>query len=105
MTDDVYLTIDSIPDQGGGWTFGVVVQPLVMWLWVGGVLIVVGSVLSAVPGGAGAAHRPGVGPGGAACPAGRRPPTPRDRWPDADRTARPDGDADDAAGRGAGDAS
>jgi cytochrome c-type biogenesis protein CcmF len=47
---DVYLTIDSIPAHGGAWTFGVVVQPLVMWLWLGGGLIVVGSVLSAVPG-------------------------------------------------------
>lgn len=47
---DVYLTINSIPATGGRWTFGVVVQPLVMWLWIGGVLMVVGSVLSAVPG-------------------------------------------------------
>jgi hypothetical protein len=28
----------------------VVAQPLVAWLWLGGVLIVVGSVLSAIPG-------------------------------------------------------
>ena len=50
VTSDVYLTINSIPDHGGAWTFGVVVQPMVMWLWVGGVLIVVGSILSAIPG-------------------------------------------------------
>ena len=50
LTSDVYLTINSIPGRVGGWTFGVVVQPLVMWLWIGGALIVVGSVLSAVPG-------------------------------------------------------
>jgi cytochrome c-type biogenesis protein CcmF len=50
VTSDVYLTINSIPDKGAAWTFGVVVQPLVMWLWVGGGLVVVGSVLSAVPG-------------------------------------------------------
>ncbi len=50
VTADVYLTINSIPDKGGAWTFGVVVQPLVMWLWIGGALVVVGSVLSAVPG-------------------------------------------------------
>jgi cytochrome c-type biogenesis protein CcmF len=48
--DDVYLTIDSIPDRGGSWTFGVVVQPLVAWLWVGGALVVAGSVLAAIPG-------------------------------------------------------
>ena len=50
LTSDVYLTINSIPDRGGIWTFGVVVQPMVMWLWIGGALIIVGSVLSAVPG-------------------------------------------------------
>jgi cytochrome c-type biogenesis protein CcmF len=50
FTSDVYLTINSIPDHGGAWTFGVVVQPMVMWLWIGGTLIVVGSVLSAIPG-------------------------------------------------------
>ncbi len=47
---DVYLTIDSIPAKGSAWTFGVVVQPLVMWLWIGGALVVVGSILSAIPG-------------------------------------------------------
>ena len=50
ITSDVYLTINNIPEHGGAWTFGVVVQPLVMWLWIGGTLIVVGSVLSAIPG-------------------------------------------------------
>ena len=50
LRDDVYLTIDSIPDKGGLWTFGVVVQPLVRWLWLGGALVIVGAVLSAVPG-------------------------------------------------------
>jgi cytochrome c-type biogenesis protein CcmF len=48
--DDVYLTIDSTPTTGDRWTFGVVVQPLVDWLWIGGALVAVGSVLSAVPG-------------------------------------------------------
>ena len=48
--DDVYLTITSIPDTGGVWTFGVVEQPLVMWLWIGAGLVAGGSVLSAIPG-------------------------------------------------------
>jgi cytochrome c-type biogenesis protein CcmF len=48
--DDVYLTIDATATSGSQLTFGVVVQPLVMWLWVGGALLVFGSVLSAVPG-------------------------------------------------------
>jgi cytochrome c-type biogenesis protein CcmF len=48
--DDVYLTIDATSTSGAQLTFGVVVQPLVMWLWVGGALLVLGSVLSSVPG-------------------------------------------------------
>ncbi|MHB1518674.1 MAG: heme lyase CcmF/NrfE family subunit [Acidimicrobiales bacterium] len=50
LTRDVYLTIANIPQNGKRWTFQVVVQPLVIWLWIGGVIIVVGSVLSAIPG-------------------------------------------------------
>jgi cytochrome c-type biogenesis protein CcmF len=48
--DDLYLTIVSIPDRGRVWTFGVVEQPLVMWLWIGAGLMAAGSVLSAIPG-------------------------------------------------------
>ncbi len=48
--DDLYLTIDSVPDTGDVWSFGAVEQPLVMWLWIGAGLIGVGSVLSAIPG-------------------------------------------------------
>ncbi len=48
---DVYLTIDSLPAASGGPVgIGVTVQPLVTWLWVGGAILVVGSVLAAVPG-------------------------------------------------------
>ena len=48
--NDLYLTIDNIPTSGVVWSFGVVEQPLVMWLWVGAILIGVGSILSAIPG-------------------------------------------------------
>jgi len=56
LRDDLYLTIANIPQSSGAatsttvWTFGVVRQPLVMWLWVGAGLIGFGSVLSAIPG-------------------------------------------------------
>ena len=47
---DLYLTLDAGPTQPGGpAVIGVVVQPLVMWLWVGGAVMVVGTVLAAVP--------------------------------------------------------
>ncbi len=48
-SDDLYLTIATNP-KGEVWAFGVVEQPLVMWLWVGAGIIGVGSVLSAIPG-------------------------------------------------------
>ena len=38
------------PGAAAVWAFGVVEQPLVMWLWVGAGLIGVGSILSAIPG-------------------------------------------------------
>ena len=72
LTSDVYLTINSIPAKGGSWTFGVVVQPLVMWLWVGGALVVVGLGPVRRPRPPPSAHRPGVDPGGAAAPPGPR---------------------------------
>jgi cytochrome c-type biogenesis protein CcmF len=47
--DDVYLTIAKIP-SGSAVVIDWVVQPLVTWMWVGGSLLVVGTLLSAVPG-------------------------------------------------------
>jgi cytochrome c-type biogenesis protein CcmF len=49
--DDVYLTVDSLPSAAGGPVgIGVIVQPLVVWLWVGGAILVLGAALAAVPG-------------------------------------------------------
>jgi cytochrome c-type biogenesis protein CcmF len=51
LLDDVYLTVDALPAKAGGpVTIGVTVQPLVVWLWGGGLLLVIGSALAAVPG-------------------------------------------------------
>jgi len=77
--NDLYLTIDSIPTAGSAWTFGVVEQPLVMWLWIGAVLVGIGSVLSAIPG-------------------RRRRPTDPVSTPVAARTAPPHEDADGPGG-------
>jgi cytochrome c-type biogenesis protein CcmF len=50
LHDDVYLTLDVGPSTPGGpAVIGVVVQPLVRWLWVGGIVMVVGTALAAVP--------------------------------------------------------
>ncbi|MHB8671078.1 MAG: cytochrome c-type biogenesis CcmF C-terminal domain-containing protein, partial [Acidimicrobiales bacterium] len=51
LRDDVYLTLVSPPDSAGGSAvIGVLVQPLVIWLWLGGGLMGVGTVLAAWPG-------------------------------------------------------
>ncbi|MDE3086227.1 MAG: heme lyase CcmF/NrfE family subunit [Acidobacteriota bacterium] len=48
---DVYVTIDSLPARAGGRVgLGVTVQPLVAWLWVGGLVLAAGAVLAMVPG-------------------------------------------------------
>lgn len=47
---DIYLTLASVPSaKGGPAAIGVIIEPLVMWLWVGGLVIVVGAALSLTP--------------------------------------------------------
>ncbi|HUS62528.1 MAG TPA: heme lyase CcmF/NrfE family subunit [Acidimicrobiales bacterium] len=49
--DDVYLTLVSAPRNGvGSAVVSVIVSPLVMWLWVGGAVMVIGTALSMVGG-------------------------------------------------------
>ena len=50
-TEDLYLTLTGIPAKPGDpVVIGVIVEPLVMWIWVGGAVIVAGSALAAWPG-------------------------------------------------------
>jgi cytochrome c-type biogenesis protein CcmF len=49
--DDVYLTLLSSPGEGDqSVIIGVLVRPLVMWLWIGGGVIALGTLLAAAPG-------------------------------------------------------
>nr|MBA2608879.1 heme lyase CcmF/NrfE family subunit [Actinomycetota bacterium] len=51
LFDDVYLTLVSAPTSKGGTAIiGVVVTPLVNWLWAGGAIIAIGTALALVPG-------------------------------------------------------
>ena len=63
LFDDVYLTFDAVGGLGassgnqainnlpkGSVAIGVVIEPLVAWLWAGGLLIGVGGLLALVPG-------------------------------------------------------
>jgi cytochrome c-type biogenesis protein CcmF len=46
---DVYLTLVSSPNEAGRITVGVFVNPMVMWLWLGGAVMVGGAVFAAWP--------------------------------------------------------
>lgn len=49
-TKDIYLTLASVPSTPKApAAIGVIVEPLVLWLWVGGLVIVIGAFLSLWP--------------------------------------------------------
>jgi cytochrome c-type biogenesis protein CcmF len=50
--EDVYLSLVNAPDDDAGQTVGlrVVVQPMIMWLWIGGLVMALGTALAAFPG-------------------------------------------------------
>ena len=51
LTEDVFLTITQLPEQADGEiTLRIIVQPLTVWLWIGGGIMVVGTILAAWPG-------------------------------------------------------
>lgn len=48
LVDDVYLTLDQPPKTGSGSAmFGVVIQPLVSWIWIAGGLMALGTAIAA----------------------------------------------------------
>jgi cytochrome c-type biogenesis protein CcmF len=50
LTRDVYLALLRPPDDGGRAVVRVIVQPMVVWLWIGGGVMAVGTALAAFPG-------------------------------------------------------
>ncbi len=60
-TKDVYLTLEPGAEPGG--TVAVIrvfVKPMILWLWIGGAVMAIGTVLSAFPGNRRRGNRPGV---------------------------------------------
>lgn len=50
IEEDVYLTLASTPSSpGGAVVIGVIVEPLVTWIWIGGGVMLGGCILSAWP--------------------------------------------------------
>jgi cytochrome c-type biogenesis protein CcmF len=103
LRDDVYLTLDG-PPQGKrrAVVLGVIVQPLVIWLWIGGAVIAAGGLLAAAarPGRRVGAFRAGHAADGprpqapeVEAPAGRGPPLEAPQAPEAPEgtTAQPAG--------------
>jgi cytochrome c-type biogenesis protein CcmF len=51
LFNDVYLTLAAAPTApGGDAVVGVIIQPLIVWLWIGGAMVALGTLLAAVPG-------------------------------------------------------
>ncbi|MDQ1396808.1 MAG: cytochrome c-type biosis protein CcmF [Acidimicrobiaceae bacterium] len=52
LKEDVYLTIVQAPkDPGGPAVVQIIIQPLISWLWIGGSIVALGTLLAAWPGG------------------------------------------------------
>ena len=47
--EDVYVILNGWEDGGGSATFTVYVNPLTMWMWVGGLFVVLGTLVSVWP--------------------------------------------------------
>jgi cytochrome c-type biogenesis protein CcmF len=46
---DVYLTLISSPRTEGRVTIGVAINPMVVWLWIGGGVVALGTMLALTP--------------------------------------------------------
>ena len=58
IRDDLQLAVLAVPGEGSTTTVvRVTVQPLVVWLWVGGAVMALGTALAAVPAGDGRRRR------------------------------------------------
>jgi cytochrome c-type biogenesis protein CcmF len=49
LLEDVYLTLVSSPNDGGRITLGVRVNPMILWLWIGGAVMALGTMLALAP--------------------------------------------------------
>jgi cytochrome c-type biogenesis protein CcmF len=52
LTEDIYLTLDPGAVAGDSTaTIRVFVKPMILWLWIGGLIMAIGTLLAAFPGG------------------------------------------------------
>lgn len=51
LREDIYLTVTRLPDEATGEvTLRVIIQPMALWLWIGGGVMAFGTLLAAWPG-------------------------------------------------------
>ena len=102
FTEDLYVILASLDEQVGMGTepehqratFQVMVNPLVPWIWYGGLIIAVGTLIALWPGGPIPGHRPGAGV--------ERGKKGREPEPGPERPSDPAADSDRPAGTPAG---
>lgn len=86
---DVYVSVPGVPDaENGSITMRVVVLPLVSWLWIGGIMMVLGTFFAFIPG----VRRP-TDPTSAAAPMASRQSPPRETEEASDPSAESSGAA------------
>jgi cytochrome c-type biogenesis protein CcmF len=49
VSRDIYLTLVSSPNQKGRVTIGVAVKPMIVWIWIGGGVVALGTLLALTP--------------------------------------------------------
>jgi cytochrome c-type biogenesis protein CcmF len=49
LREDVYLSLAGVDESGTRATFKVFINPLQIWLWVGGVIILLGTIVVLIP--------------------------------------------------------
>ncbi|MFW6078668.1 MAG: heme lyase CcmF/NrfE family subunit [Gemmatimonadota bacterium] len=68
--EDLYLVLMAFERDGSSATFEASVEPLMLWIWIGGAIIALGAVMAIAPGRRRRALRDGDAAGAAADPAG-----------------------------------
>jgi len=79
IADDVYLTLVSSPNAQNRITLGVRINPMIVWLWIGGGFMALGTILALAPRLRRRSHRDPIGDAG---PEPEPEPGPESREPD-----------------------
>ena len=48
-TEDVYVLLNGWENSGGNATFTIYINPLTMWIWLGGIVLAIGVLIAAWP--------------------------------------------------------